>query len=69
VLLAADPGATLRVRVSDDGRGLPAELTAGVGLESIRARAEELGGSLELGRGDGGGTLVEAWLPLGTGAA
>jgi signal transduction histidine kinase len=35
----------LRVEVVDDGRGLPAGFTAGVGLQSIRERAEELGGA------------------------
>ena len=30
--------------VADDGRGLPAAPVAGVGLPSMRERAEELGG-------------------------
>ena len=64
VELAADDGATLRVQVTDDGHGLPTEVVPGVGLESIRARAEELGGSLELGRETDGGTRVVALLPI-----
>jgi signal transduction histidine kinase len=67
VELEAHAGSTLRVLVTDDGRGLPAELVSGVGLESIRARAEELGGTLQLGAASGGGTTVEAWLPIGNG--
>ena len=65
VELAADGGSTLRVQVVDDGQGLPAEVVPGMGLESIRARAEELGGSLELDRVTGGGTRVVALLPIG----
>jgi signal transduction histidine kinase len=65
VELAADGESTLRVQVVDDGQGLPAEVVPGVGLESIRARAEELGGSLELDRVTGGGTRVVALLPIG----
>ena len=53
----------LVVDISDDGRGLPATVHAGVGLHSLRERAEEVGGRLEVGRGPGGGTRVRAWLP------
>ena len=35
----------------------------GSGLETMRERAEELGGSLELLDRPGGGTVVEAVLP------
>ena len=65
VELAAEDGSTLRVQVVDDGHGLPADVVPGVGLESIRARAEELGGSLELDRETDGGTRVVALLPIG----
>ncbi len=53
----------LRLQVSDDGSGLPEKLRAGVGLRSMRDRAEELGGSLEIVPRPGGGTLVIACLP------
>ncbi|MBL8046068.1 MAG: sensor histidine kinase, partial [Anaerolineales bacterium] len=55
----------LRIEIADDGRGLPAELRAGVGLRSMRERAEELGGSLKVQAGLNGGTQVSAALPLG----
>lgn len=52
----------LRVRVSDDGKGLPERLEPGVGLTSIRERAEDVGGTVSI---DGrNGTVVEAALPL-----
>lgn len=57
----------LRVRVSDDGRGLaPRVGPGGHGLTSIRERVDELGGELDI-RSDAHGTVVEARLPLGPG--
>ena len=53
----------LQINVYDDGKGLPMEIQAGVGLHSIRERAEELGGSLIMKRMDVG-TQVSAQLPL-----
>ncbi|MBN6051166.1 sensor histidine kinase [Nonomuraea sp. RK-328] len=63
VVLRREPKA-LRVRVSDDGRGLPDGHRAGVGLGSMRERAAELGGVCVVGPEPGGGTRVEATLPL-----
>jgi signal transduction histidine kinase len=54
----------LRLEIEDDGAGLPAGLRAGVGLRSMRERAEELGGQLSVTRGPRGGTRVQAILPL-----
>ncbi|MFI6294504.1 sensor histidine kinase [Nonomuraea sp. NPDC050790] len=54
----------LRVRVRDDGRGLPAEPPAGIGLRSMRERAAELGGCCVIRHAEGGGTVVEVDLPL-----
>jgi signal transduction histidine kinase len=56
--------ATLKLEVLDDGRGLPSDSRAGVGLTSMRERAAELGGCCTIGRDDGGGTRVVAHLPL-----
>ena len=67
VALARD-GAVLVVEVRDDGRGIGEDVTAGVGLLSLRERAEELGGRCEVCCPDGGGTRVRAWLPLGEAA-
>jgi signal transduction histidine kinase len=54
----------VRLEVRDDGCGLPATRPAGVGLRSMRERAEELGGSLVMEGRSGGGTRVSAWLPV-----
>lgn len=57
----------LRVDVRDDGIGLPAERRHGVGLASMRERAEELGGAVSVEALPGGGTRVLALLPLAEG--
>ncbi|MEJ2870019.1 sensor histidine kinase [Actinomycetospora sp. OC33-EN08] len=55
--------ATLRIEVSDDGRGTVTTRPGGVGLASMRRRAEELGGGFDV-RSAAGGTTVVATLPL-----
>ncbi|PLS86472.1 MAG: sensor histidine kinase [Actinobacteria bacterium] len=55
----------LRLEISDDGVGLPAERLPGVGLSSMRERAEELGGTCIVESPSGGGTRVLARLPVG----
>ncbi|MCA9927644.1 MAG: sensor histidine kinase [Anaerolineales bacterium] len=54
----------LIVTVADDGRGLPPTHHAGVGLNSMRDRAEELNGSCMIQSLPDGGTQVQAKLPL-----
>jgi signal transduction histidine kinase len=53
----------LRVTVRDDGVGLPAR-PPGVGLSSMRDRAEELGGTCDVTFEEGVGTTVVAVLPV-----
>ena len=62
VSLALENGLCLTVR--DDGLGLPKMVSPGVGLFSMRERAEELGGVCTLRPRPGGGTAVEVSLPL-----
>jgi signal transduction histidine kinase len=63
--LAVDLGTgVVEVEITDDGVGMPGDRVAGVGLSSMRERAEELGGSLAVGAGPEGGTRVLARLPL-----
>ena len=55
----------LVLKISDDGVGLPAERHVGVGLSSMRERAEELGGKCTVESPAEGGTRVLARLPVG----
>ena len=49
----------MSLQVEDDGVGLPARRSgSGMGLTIMRHRASAIGGSIEFGRGAGGGTLV-----------
>lgn len=65
-------GDRLRLEVEDDGVGLRAgrldgPARAGVGLIGIRERVRALGGSVQMGPGNGGqgpGARLEVWLPL-----
>ncbi|MFD8838381.1 sensor histidine kinase [Streptomyces griseofuscus] len=62
VLLAAD-GHEVRLRVRDNGVGIP---SAGrrSGLRNMAERAERLGGSLDVGKTAGGGATLEWRVPL-----
>jgi signal transduction histidine kinase len=53
----------LCLEVRDDGKGLPIKRPAGIGLNSMRERAEELGGALTITSLSTGGTLLSARLP------
>jgi signal transduction histidine kinase len=66
-LTAAVANGSLVVTLSDNGIGLPARPRAGVGMVSMRERAGEVGGRLDLLETPGGGTTVRASLPLEVG--
>jgi len=55
----------LILEVADDGRGLAVDHPIGVGLRSMRERAEELGGTLTVSNPSEGGLRVCAQLPVG----
>jgi signal transduction histidine kinase len=54
----------LVIHIEDDGVGMPKEYRLGVGLRSIRARAEEIGGELHIKALEPHGTQLIARLPL-----
>lgn len=64
VSVATEGEAALQIEVGDDGIGLSPEHRAGVGLNSMRERAEELGGWCKVEARTAGGTVVFAELPL-----
>ncbi|SFR22528.1 Histidine kinase-, DNA gyrase B-, and HSP90-like ATPase [Lentzea waywayandensis] len=54
----------LIVEIVDDGRGVAADSKPGVGLDSMRERCAELGGSCTVGPAEPHGTRVVARIPL-----
>ena len=54
----------LKVKVEDDGGGLPRSFHTGVGITAMRERAAELGGSCTVETVATGGARVSAFLPL-----
>ncbi|WP_409332206.1 sensor histidine kinase [Trujillonella humicola] len=59
-------GDDLLVEVTDDGTGIDPAAVPGVGSTSMRERAAELGGHLEIETAPGEGTTVRTRLPLAT---
>jgi signal transduction histidine kinase len=60
----APTSGSLHLTIRDDGVGLPEVVTPGVGLTSMRERAEELGGTFKIEPQRVGGTGIEVCLPL-----
>jgi two-component system sensor histidine kinase UhpB len=54
----------LTLEVLDDGRGVAAPLSDGVGIKGMRERARLVGGSFEIGPNAGSGTRVKLVVPL-----
>jgi signal transduction histidine kinase len=59
-------GAAVELEIRDDGVGIPEQRRHGVGLLSMRSRAEAVGGCLSVTLRSGGGTVVSAVLPVET---
>jgi signal transduction histidine kinase len=57
-------GDALALEIDDDGRGFAGSDSAGLGLVTMRERAQQLGGSIEVASGPGRGTRVRVELPL-----
>jgi signal transduction histidine kinase len=60
-------GGWLRIEVEDRGRGIgePQDDDRHFGLHMMQVRAEDIGGTVEIGSTPGGGTCVVALLPVG----
>jgi signal transduction histidine kinase len=63
-LVSGHPTRNLHLEIIDDGIGLPKDYSAGIGLISMRERAEEVGGNFLIDSSPGQGTRVVANLPL-----
>jgi signal transduction histidine kinase len=59
-------GDEVALTITDDGHGLAAGAEPGVGLRSMRERAAELGGRVELATSPSGGLAIEVRLPCVT---
>ncbi len=56
---------SLTIKVADNGSGLdPADMNEGHGLASMRTRAKELDGELQITSNDGRGTTILLSVPL-----
>lgn len=66
VRLALQHDAMLVIEIVDDGVGLPTAYEPGRGINSMRERAEELGGLFMAEAHSEGGTRIRAELPLST---
>lgn len=62
IRITLDPGA-LSLTITDNGRGLPAGYSSGIGHESMAERAAELGGTFSLLPAAPSGTCIEVRLP------
>jgi signal transduction histidine kinase len=54
---------TLTLTITDDGQGIPASHHNGIGTQSMRERAAELGGTFSVRAADPNGTRIEVRLP------
>ncbi len=61
---AGPPGAGIAITVRDDGEGIPEETSDGFGLRGMRERVSALGGILKVVAADGGGTDLQAFIPV-----
>ena len=59
---------SLTIEISDDGNGLPATPGTGVGIGSMRERAEELGGTFAMESASGHGTRILVTMPVTAGS-
>jgi signal transduction histidine kinase len=58
-----DPGGPIRLTIVDDGLGFSEQMEPGVGIRSMRERAEELGGSFSIAQADERGVRIEVIFP------
>lgn len=60
-----EPPTSITLTITDNGKGIPPGYKPGVGLTSMRERAQELGGTFDIESAPGKGTMLRATLPLG----
>jgi signal transduction histidine kinase len=63
VTVTLDLGGPILLTIVDDGVGLPDQMEPGIGIRSMRERAEELGGSFSIAPAGEAGVRIEAIFP------
>ncbi|MCB1134087.1 MAG: hypothetical protein KDN05_23420 [Verrucomicrobiae bacterium] len=63
VVVTLDAAGPIRLTIVDDGSGLPEQVVPGVGIRSMRERAEELGGSFSIAAAGACGVRIEVMFP------
>jgi signal transduction histidine kinase len=63
VTVSVGVGDELRIEVSDNGKGIVGDIT-GSGLANLRKRADDVGGTFEIGKAAKGGTVLRWSAPL-----
>lgn len=64
VSLALMPDQSIRIVIEDDGIGISGAETTGIGLDSMRERAEQIGGTVSIQSRPNAGTTIIATLPV-----
>ncbi|NUS39012.1 MAG: PAS domain S-box protein [Lysobacter sp.] len=63
-LMPEEGGRGLQLTVRDDGRGFDPSQPGGLGLVTMRERAQQVGGTLDIDTAPGAGSCVRAHIPL-----
>jgi signal transduction histidine kinase len=63
-MMSITTNGNLHLEIQDDGRGIPSKIKPGLGLRSMRQRAEELSGTFQITSLKGSGTNLLVDLPL-----
>jgi signal transduction histidine kinase len=64
VAIALTKAGVLSISITDDGKGISANVTEGRGFANIRKRAKHLGGKVQWSPAKGGGTLLDLAIPV-----
>lgn len=62
-------GQRIAIRVTDDGKGIEPSHATGAGLQGMKERARSVGGCLSVRSAAGGGSTIEAQIPVASGSA
>ncbi len=62
--LKDQPRPVIRVRITDDGKGLPDEIKPSYGIASMTERVWATGGEMKMTNRLGGGVKLDAWVPV-----